>query len=223
MELFRDSVPQAPSLWIREFMTLTESLVPWQCPFSLLSWAGPAVLSPSPGTSPATSALVGNASQKAHSILGLVSPVHFSNDQLSRHVSILRTVLADNDSDGKAIGLALRDADSLGKKKCSQGTDVQINTTPHFTIKQPTFDEMFPQRSLCWLIASLHQLLSEPAPGRQCSCLRERHYRHQPFGTCVPPGAAGDQHGAWLRSTWGWRSVVSLWVGTQRTSDANFW
>lgn len=136
-----------------------------------------------------------NTSQKARGIPGSVSPVHFSNDRLSRHVSNLRTVLADNDSDGKAIRLALRDANSLGKKKCSQGTDVQSNTNPHFTIKQPTFDEMFPQRTLCRLITSLHQLLSEPATGRQCSCLRERRYWLRPFGTCVPPG---DQQGARL-------------------------
>lgn len=125
--------------------------------------------------------------------------MHFSNDRLSRHVSVLRTVLADNDSDGKAIGLALRDADSLGKKKCSRGTDVQIDTSPRFAIKQPTFDETFPQRSL--FLAHCILASAPLLPSSQATVL-------------IPPGkalftpalrlvfasrcAAGDQHGFWV-------------------------
>lgn len=132
---------------------------------------------------------MGNALQKACSIPGLLSPMHFSNNKLSRHKSILRTVLVDNYSDGKAIRLALRDTSSLGKKKCSQGTDVQIITSPHFTVKQTTFDKLFPQRCLCLLMTSLHQLLPSPALRWQCSCLQKGHYSHQSLGMCLPPSA----------------------------------
>lgn len=157
--------------WIRKLTTST------------LIQSGPGGYSPSPGTSPAASALVGNASQKSPGIRGWVSPVHCSNEQLSRHVSILRLVLADNDFDGNAVGLALREADSLWKKKCSQGTDRQINTSPYFTIKQPALDERFPWRSLCWLTASCISSIPSPAwlSGGSSPYLWEMYCSHRPL------------------------------------------
>lgn len=74
--------------------------VPWYSSSSLLGWAGPWQHSPSPGTPPAASALAGNASQKACGIPDLASPMLFPNNQLSRRISILRTIWADNGSDG---------------------------------------------------------------------------------------------------------------------------
>lgn len=172
-------VPQTPRLNQKAYNLYPDKILfPW--------WAGqsgPGGCSPSPGTSPAAPALVGNASQKSPDILSWVSPVHCSNEQLSRHVSILRTVLADNDFDGNTVGLALREADSLWKKKCSQGTDRQINTSPYFTIKQPALDERFPWRSLCWLTASCISSIPSPArlSGGSSPYLREMYRSHRPL------------------------------------------
>lgn len=167
---------------------------------------------------------LGNALQKCCDIPGLTSSVHFSNNQLSRHVSILRTVLADNGSDGKAIRLALRDADSFGKK-WSQGTDGWINTSPHFTIKLPVFDEMVSQRSFCWFIASLHQLLFDLTLRQHCSYLWERHYSHQPFN-CLSPGPLPSISRAAGSCGWAVLFHMGMKVCCQPLkwdSAANFW
>lgn len=76
-----------------------------------------------------------------------------------------------------------------GRRNVRGGQMCKSIPAPVLQLNSQPLTRRFPRDPFSWLIASLHQLLSYPAPRQQCSYLRERHCSHQPFGSCLPPGA----------------------------------